>query len=237
MATLLLVQGVYGIVNAVNGHRYVGSSKNVAARSATHFRMLRSGAHHSSHLQRAWDVYGASSFMVVLLEVVADAGDLKAREQIYIDATPRCERYNAASDARRGPGMAGQKHSAAALERLRAATATRMADPAERAKCNPMHDAARRLRLRATSAGHVHTPEHKARIGAALKGRKFSAAHRANISAAGKLRAAPSSAARENMRAASRRRIRKPHTVETKAKMSEAAKRRYRKDNATCQLF
>ena len=47
--------GIYRIVNRRNGKFYIGSSKNLKKRRATHFRDLKKGVHHSEHLQRAWN--------------------------------------------------------------------------------------------------------------------------------------------------------------------------------------
>lgn len=77
--------GIYTIRCKPTGKLYVGSAINVAARWRIHRHALRHGAHHSSHLQRAWDKYGAASFEFSIVEQVADAAQLVAREQHYLD--------------------------------------------------------------------------------------------------------------------------------------------------------
>ena len=40
------ISGVYQIVNELNGHRYIGSSKNIQHRILTHRSSLRRNNHH-----------------------------------------------------------------------------------------------------------------------------------------------------------------------------------------------
>src|SRR3990167_10276418 len=54
--------GIYQIRNTVNGKRYVGSAENLVRRESAHWTNLRRGAHHSAHLQRAWNKYGEKNF-------------------------------------------------------------------------------------------------------------------------------------------------------------------------------
>lgn len=77
--------GVYEIVNTENMHRYVGSSVNIRRRWSEHKRKLRSGKHHSRYLQRAWDLYGASSFKFRVLTKIANPDDRIEVEQQFID--------------------------------------------------------------------------------------------------------------------------------------------------------
>lgn len=64
------VAGVYVLENVLNGKIYVGSSKNIARRIYEHFKDLKGGRHHSIHLQRAWNLYGETSFKTWCLEMV-----------------------------------------------------------------------------------------------------------------------------------------------------------------------
>jgi len=50
-----------------------------------HLSDLRHNRHHSRHLQRAWNKYGAAAFEWVLVEETSPVGTL-AREQFYLDA-------------------------------------------------------------------------------------------------------------------------------------------------------
>ncbi len=53
--------GVYCISCEADGKQYIGLSKNIMRRLASHFSRLRSGRHSNKHLQSAWTKYGDSS--------------------------------------------------------------------------------------------------------------------------------------------------------------------------------
>lgn len=87
MAKLLGMQqiiGVYAIVNTSTGELYIGSSNNVAGRTAAHFSSLRRGKYCRSPFQKAWDRDGEHSFAVVLLGECA-LGDRIVTEQRFVD--------------------------------------------------------------------------------------------------------------------------------------------------------
>ena len=90
--------GIYAIVNATNGHRYVGQARNMNERVRTHVRALDKGTHRTSkdrRLQNSWDEFGRDAFEIVILEVVADnkgatnyhvrADNLSLAEHFYIN--------------------------------------------------------------------------------------------------------------------------------------------------------
>ena len=77
--------GIYAIVNKINGHRYIGSAVNMAARWRVHTYHLRKNNHHSKHLQAAWNKYGKEQFDFVVLEVVDNVEKLIEVEQKYLD--------------------------------------------------------------------------------------------------------------------------------------------------------
>ena len=60
--------GIYKIVNRINQHYYVGSSKNIPFRWTRHKKALKSSSHHSRRLQRAWNKYGEESFEFIVVE-------------------------------------------------------------------------------------------------------------------------------------------------------------------------
>jgi len=77
--------GVYAIVNRVNGKVYVGStSRSFAKRFRNHQHDLVRGSHHCEPLQRAWEKYGADSFVFRPLEETTP-GNAIAAEQAFID--------------------------------------------------------------------------------------------------------------------------------------------------------
>jgi len=56
------VCGIYKIVNKVTKQCYVGQSQRAKKRLKEHFRLLRWGKHTNTHLQNAYNKYGAENF-------------------------------------------------------------------------------------------------------------------------------------------------------------------------------
>jgi len=54
--------GIYEIINKRNGHRYIGSAKNLIKRWVTHKWALNRNKHHSIYFQNAWNKYGRDAF-------------------------------------------------------------------------------------------------------------------------------------------------------------------------------
>jgi group I intron endonuclease len=81
-----VVSGIYEIINAVNGNRYVGSSKDIYGRWVQHQRKLNKGEHHCAYLQNAWKLYGSTSFEFRIIEKTRNTADvLFDREQYWCD--------------------------------------------------------------------------------------------------------------------------------------------------------
>ena len=79
------LSGIYRIFNSTAGKCYVGSAVNISSRWSLHRNQLANGSHHSKKLQRAWNKYGADTFVFEVLEVVTDTALLVSREQFWID--------------------------------------------------------------------------------------------------------------------------------------------------------
>ena len=195
--------GIYEIVNAVNGNRYVGSAVNVSTRWRSHKAALRRGNHDNQYLQRSWNKYGADSFGFRLILLCAPK-DLLLYEQRCIDGfSPE---YNMAPTA---GNLLGYKHTDEAKAKVSASkkgmkrptftieTRERMSIARRGKKHSPEHrynnaaarrgkplSAEHRAKLSAIGLGRMFTPEHSRRISEALRGRKFTPEHCANISAA-----------------------------------------------------
>lgn len=60
--------GIYLITNTVNQKVYVGSTKDFKVRWRGHRSMLNRNCHFSSHLQSAWNKYGADNFTFTIIE-------------------------------------------------------------------------------------------------------------------------------------------------------------------------
>lgn len=79
------LSGVYTITNIKTGKLYVGSSINVNKRSIEHYNSLKKGQAVNIYLQRAWNKYGESNFIVQIIEEVFEVELLKDKEQAWLD--------------------------------------------------------------------------------------------------------------------------------------------------------
>jgi group I intron endonuclease len=211
------IQGVYLITNAVNGNRYVGSSRDIVLRWTQHCRALNCGHHHNRHLQGAWNIYGADAFTVEVVETVLDWSDLFRAEQWYLDSV-RPE-YNIALDAR--APTRGRKMSAAAHAKLIANLTGRVLSDETRAKIARAHRG-----LRASA-------ETKAKIGAASRNRSPETLDKLRRAATGKKRAVrwvPSEATRAIWR---QQRSGRTMTGEARSNMAEAQRARRAREHAS----
>jgi group I intron endonuclease len=80
--------GVYVIHNKVNQNFYVGSTNNFRKRWVLHVHLLRSGKHHSPHLQSAWNKYGEESFVFHRLMFIDDRVQRLSLEQHLLNTLP-----------------------------------------------------------------------------------------------------------------------------------------------------
>lgn len=81
---MALRSGIYMIRNKANGKRYIGSAVNIPWRETKHRLHLGRGTHHSRHLQRAWEKYGAEAFEFNVIETCS-VSELIVREQAAFD--------------------------------------------------------------------------------------------------------------------------------------------------------
>lgn len=101
--------GVYAIKNRLNGKVYVGSaSLKFTIRTEYHRSRLRKGIHENIYLQRAWNKYGAKSFVFVILEKCSPNDCLK-REQYWMDFYRSYERSNGYNICPTAGSMRGTK--------------------------------------------------------------------------------------------------------------------------------
>lgn len=144
--------GVYAIRNRTDGKVYVGSSENTRRRLWYHRWLLKRGAHHAIHLQRAWDRDGAAAFTFEVIEDVPDLALLIEREQYWID------RHGSAHE-RRGYNVAPA-----------AGTRRGVPQPASVAE-----------KMRTVHTGKPKSAEQRAKMSAAMKGRVKSESHRQKL--------------------------------------------------------
>src|SRR5271166_1238189 len=111
-------QGVYKIINKINGKVYYGSASNsFKERWIDHQYKLNKQTHGNKHLQAAWNKYGANNFEFIIVLLCAPDNCL-FYEQLFLDRCwdngIRC--YNAARIA--GNPMKDRKHSIEAKKKM-----------------------------------------------------------------------------------------------------------------------
>lgn len=84
------IYGVYQILNLKNDKIYIGSSSHmnggIKRRWYEHVTSLQNNCHANTHLQRAWNLYGAENFQFSIIEDIdRDKQKILEREQYYID--------------------------------------------------------------------------------------------------------------------------------------------------------
>jgi len=77
--------GLYSIKHKDSGKQYIGSSVDIKGRITTHLKMLRRNEHHCDHLQRAWNLYGESKFVLVPILQADTIEFIREIEQRYLD--------------------------------------------------------------------------------------------------------------------------------------------------------
>lgn len=213
MASIPQISGVYKITCTANGKIYIGSANNLRRRWYEHRHDLKRRKHRNAHLQRAWDQYGESSFKFEIVELVMP-WSLIDRENHWLEMLRPFDHTIGFNIGKRAEsGMSGRHHSPETRAKISAINAGRKLPPEQVENSALAHKGGKR------------SPETREKISAAAKLRnqspgyfeKMSQSHKGQI---------PSLAARE---ATSRLRKGIPLSDETRARMSEAQKKRYQK--------
>jgi group I intron endonuclease len=147
--------GVYVARNTVSGRVYVGSSISIYQRWRKHREALRRGKHPSNLFQDSWNKHGEAAFVWEVLEDVPERERLFEREQHWIDTLK----------------AAGRKTG---LNLRPSADSFRFGKHSEETKA----------KMSAAHKDKPKTAEHRAKIAAAITGRKLSDETRAALRAA-----------------------------------------------------
>lgn len=97
--------GIYSITNIINEKKYIGSTmKSFKSRLNHHIYKLRANAHHSQHLQYAWNKYGEDNFIFTIEFFCNDKNNIRALEKEYIHKYNSYESgYNSNPDPTKSP--------------------------------------------------------------------------------------------------------------------------------------
>lgn len=194
--------GIYAITHVETGRIYIGSSSRLSKRLIEHKTALTTGRHHNKYLQSAWASDGPSAFRFSVVEVLGETSTLIEREQHFLDLhKPNVYNYGpCAKSAVRGVNKSAEtkaKMSAVAKQRQYSAETRAKMRQAKLGKPRPTFTAEHRQRMAA--AKRLEWASGKRQIVAAFK---------------------PTAEARKQAADKMRGRPRKPHSVESKAKMS-----------------
>ena len=154
--------GVYFIENILTRDFYVGSSVNLRKRWQLHQCLLRKGKHHSPKLQSSWKKHGGVAFRFIVISIV-EAKDQRVELEQHLLSTLH-PTYNVSPIA---GSSAGVKRS-----------------PETIAKLMPHITSPERIKKLVEMAKKPKSPEHRARIAAAHRGKKASEETRAKLRAA-----------------------------------------------------
>jgi group I intron endonuclease len=149
---------VYAILNVVDGTMYVGSTIHYKKRMTDHSINLRLNRHANVHLQAAYNHYGQSNFLFLVLEECKEK-DLREREQYWIDRIPH--KYNIVLNARGGAPM-GRVVSEETREKISAS---------QKGKPRKKHTAEAKRKVSEAMKGREFTPEWRAKISEGRKGK------------------------------------------------------------------
>lgn len=80
-----MTRGIYRIRCLITGKSYIGRAESIERRwSEEHLPSLRKDRHHSQRLQRSWNKYGESNFVLEVIEEIPERA-LQEVEQRYLD--------------------------------------------------------------------------------------------------------------------------------------------------------
>jgi len=172
--------GIYEIRNMLNGHRYIGSAKNLKARKSAHFSDLNRNAHHCYHMQFAYNAYGKENFVFTVLyecqpeELIRceqEEIDLLKPEYNICKVVGNCKGVKATDEAKKNMSIArkGRKLSEETKQKIGDAQRGEKSHWWGRSPSEEI-----RKKISEINTGMVFTEEHKQRISAANKGRRNS---------------------------------------------------------------
>jgi group I intron endonuclease len=171
--------GVYLIRNQVTGKVYVGSATNILTRWWLHLRQLRKGTHHSPMLQHSFAKHGEGAFSWEVLDLIEDRDARLERENefiAYFNSANRSFGYNVVPYAE---SVEGLKRGPMSEETKRKLSLSKLGRT-----WSPEQHAAFARTMATKDKSYYRSPEYRAKISAALRGRTFTAEHKAALSAA-----------------------------------------------------
>lgn len=107
--------GIYEIRNIINNNYYIGSAKNINRRWDRHRSGLRHNKHENVYLQRAWNKYGEEKFTFKVVEE-CDVSKLLTLEQKYLNLKPE---YNIGITSSGGDNLTNNPNRLSIIEKIK----------------------------------------------------------------------------------------------------------------------
>ena len=85
--------GIYMIKNLINGKVYIGQSKDIMSRWATHLSDFKNQKHNNIYFQRSWNKYGKNNYKFSVIKE-CDVSELNKYEAEYIKFYNSCNQNN-----------------------------------------------------------------------------------------------------------------------------------------------
>lgn len=226
--------GVYVITNTVNGKVYVGSAAfSLRARLRDHKSLLRRGVHGNKHLQSAWNKYGWSAFQFDVVERCLPERCIK-REQCWIDdkgSASNKKGYNINPTAGSSLWRPNSEATRAKLSKAMKGREITWTDKLSDALKGRVISEETRAKISASLTGRRKDPAAVEKGAAKIRGRKYTEEHRTAIGNGrrGILHSEESKVKISAGNMGNKNHLGKPHTEESKRKMSLAHKAAYLK--------
>jgi len=79
------MRGIYKITNTIDNKCYIGKSEDLQTRMMNHIKSLNNGTNKNKHMQAAFTLYGASNFIIGIIEELGETDNINEREKYWIN--------------------------------------------------------------------------------------------------------------------------------------------------------